>query len=380
MKYFNLFLISILVITLTSCSSSDDNSTGNVAGLSIEERLQNIIDERVGEDKLIGVSVSVRVDSEELWKLVGGNSKLNVPIESDMRFGIASITKTVVAATTMKLIDEGVLSLDDTIGDWLILNNQNINESVTIFQLLNHFTGINDYFAGPGLWQTVEANLDVALTPTEVSEYIGTPINTPGVTHEYSNSNYLILGMIIEASTSQTLGQVMREKLWTPLGLDNIYFGANEPVQGTMATPWRDTDGDGTLEDIADQYGPAYHSVFYGAADVFSTASSLSLWASNLYGGNVLTEESKQQMLTSYFDIPHPTFIGYGLGVRKNIYAGRVMWGHTGGMRGYGSHMFWDPVSNLSIAILNNQSRSANGPTLRHELIEALLNEIFQEL
>jgi D-alanyl-D-alanine carboxypeptidase len=120
--------------------------------------------------------------------------------------------------------------------------------------------------------------------------------------------------------------------------------------------------------------------VFYCAADVFSTASDLSLWAHHLYEGNAISEDSKQKMLTSYVNIPHLNFIGYGLGVRQNVYAGRVMWGHTGGMRGYGSHMFWDPVTKVSIAILNNQSRSANGPTLRHELMEELMREIFQEL
>jgi CubicO group peptidase (beta-lactamase class C family) len=100
----------------------------------------------------------------------------------------------------------------------------------------------------------------------------------------------------------------------------------------------------------------------------------------HLYNGNAISGDAKQKMLTSYFDIPDPVFTGYGLGVRRNKYAGRVMWGHTGGMRGYGSHMFYDPISKVSIAILNNQSRSDDGPILRHELIEALLVEVFKEL
>ena len=79
-------------------------------------------------------------------------------------------------------------------------------------------------------------------------------------------------------------------------------------------------------------------------------------------------------MMSSYFDIPHPTFTGYGLGVRRNSYAGRTMWGHTGGMRGYGSHMFYDPTSKISMAVLNNQSRTSDGPTLRHELFEELMD------
>ena len=85
-------------------------------------------------------------------------------------------------------------------------------------------------------------------------------------------------------------------------------------------------------------------------------------------------------MTTSYFEIPHETFIGYGLGSRQNKYQGHTMWGHTGGMRGYGSHMFYDPETKVSIAILNNQSRSADGPILRHELIDELLAIVFDAL
>lgn len=373
-----IWIFSFLIIS----GCSDDNEEIISAGPTMEQRLQKIIDEKVGNDadKLVGVSVSIRVGNEERWKLVGGISKLAVPTESNMRFGIGSITKTAVAATILKLEDEGLLSLDDTIGDWLSLNSPNIDKSITIFQLLAHFTGLKGYFQHPDIWQEVEGNLDTSIEPARLAGYIGTPINTPGVTHEYSNSNYLVLGLIIEAVTQKTVGEVMREKFWTPLQMNNIYFSSNEPVIGSIATPWRDSDGDGTLEDISDEFREAYHSVFYCAAGIFSTASDLSLWAQHLYNGNAISSDAKQKMLTSYFDIPDPVFTGYGLGVRRNIYAGRVMWGHTGGMRGYGSHMFYDPISKVSISILNNQSRSVDGPLLRHELIEALLVEVFKEL
>ncbi len=128
--------------------------------------------------------------------------------------------------------------------------------------MLAHFTGINGYFTTE-LWDRVEGNLETALSPMDVTDYILVPTNVPGVTHEYSNSNYLLLGMIIEAATGKTVGEVMRDKFWTPLNLDNIYFGANESVVDPIATPWRDYNGDGILEDIANQFGPAYHSIFY---------------------------------------------------------------------------------------------------------------------
>ena len=391
MRILNLFKYFIVFLLITGCSGSDDSVPGTdmidqldteePTTATTEELLQAIIDEKVGNDvdKLVGVSVSIRVGAEERWKMVGGISKQGEPITSDMRFGLASITKTVVAATVLKLVDEGVLSLEDTIDDWIDLNSRNVDQSITIFQLLSHFSGVNGYFT-EGLWARVEGDLDSPIAPLEIVDYILGPTNDPGVTHEYSNSNYLILGLIIEAATQKTVGEVMRREFWAPLDLNNTYFGANESIEGTIATPWRDSSGDGVLEDISDQFRQSYHSVFYCAADVFSTASDLSMWAQHLYNGDAISLDSRQKMMTSYFDIPDPVFTGYGLGVRRNVYAGRTMWGHTGGMRGYGTAMFYDPLSEVSIAMLNNQSRSADGPLLRYELVEELLTVVYDDL
>ncbi len=81
--------------------------------------------------------------------------------------------------------------------------------------------------------------------------------------------------------------------------------------------------------------------------------------------------------MTRYFEFEHPVSVGYGLGVREVVFDGKILWGHTGGMRGYGSYMFFDPATNVSIAMLNNQSNSPNGPLLRYELVNELLCEVF---
>ena len=379
MKINPFLLLSFLF--LLGCSNDEDEII-QPPKPTTQERLQKIIDKKIGEnsDKLVGVSVSIRVDGEERWNLVGGTSAVGEPITSDMRFGIGSVTKTAVAATVLKLKEEGLLNLEDRIGDHLTLNNPNVNDSITIFQLLTHFTGVRDYFQHPDLWPTVENNLDDPILPEALVGYIGDPINQPGLAHEYSNANYLLLGLIIEKATQKTVGEVMREKFWTPLQLNHIYFGSNEPVEGKMAVPWRDNDGDGILEDISNDFRAAYFSVFYCAAGIYATASDLSMWAYHLYHGNALSEESKNEMMTRYASYGDPVFIGYGLGARQNVYARTTMWGHTGGMRGYGTHMFYDPFDKVSIAILNNQSRSTNGPVLRHELISELLDVVFTSL
>lgn len=371
----NLHRSMFLLILLCSCNKSDDEPIPEP--ISTESKLQAIIDEKVRDDKLVGVSVSIRIDGEEKWKLVGGLSRLNEPITDNMLFGIASITKTMVAAAILKLEEEGKLDLDDTIGDWLDLNSPNVAEGITIRQLLKHFSGLRNYFAGENLWPTLEGDLNNPISPVDLVNFIGEPIFEPGERYEYSNSNYLILGLIIEAVSGQSVGLNFRNSLWAPFQINNIYFGDDEILPAPIAAAWRDRNGDGTLSDISGEYGPAYHSVFWTAADVFSTASDLSLWAHHLYEGDVLTPLNKFKM-KSFTVIDDPIFTGYGLGIRRFQIAGRTLIGHTGGMRGYGSYMVYDPLKKITIVVLNNQSRSEDGPILRHQLVQELLLELLK--
>lgn len=376
-KYLLMFLGAMLFLACSTDESTEEPEVDQEI-LFIDE-LQAIIDGKTGTNQLLGVSVSIRVDGEERWSLQGGVSSGDTPIAANMRFGIASITKTFVAATVLKLAEEGELNLDDPISTYLTLNSENVDESITVVQLLNHFTGLHGYFRHPDIWPRVEGDLQTAIAPIELIDYVGTPFFSPGDRYEYSNSNYLVLGLIIEAVTGKTVGEVFREKLFTPLQLNEIYFPANETLSGPVATPWRDSNGDGTLQNISAEFGPAYHSVFYTAADVFSTASDLSMWPQHLFNGTLLSQATKNMML-DFHPIDDTIFTGYGLGIREVIFAGKSHWGHTGGMRGYGSYMFYDPETKVSIAMLNNQSRSENGPLLRYQLTDELLQAVYQHL
>lgn len=347
--------------------------------LPIAERLENAIAEKIGTDKLVGVSVSIRIGAEERWQLTGGLSKQGLPIQADMSFGIASITKTVVAAAILKLEEEGKLSLNDSISKFLTLDKPQIDENITVFQLLNHKSGVKNYFQGAGLWPRVEQNLASPIPPEELVDFIGSPVFRAGIRYEYSNSNYLLLGLIIEAVSGQSIGEFFRSRFWDPLQLNRIYFADDEAATGPIATPWRDGDGDGVLEDISSEYGQAYHSVFWTAADVFSTASDLSAWAYHLLEGDILSQSSKSKM-QRYVEIDDPIFVGYGLGLRRVVIGGRTLWGHTGGMRGYGGYMFYDPLKKITIVLLNNQSRSEDGPLLRHQLFQEILTEVLKEV
>ena len=85
-------------------------------------------------------------------------------------------------------------------------------------------------------------------------------------------------------------------------------------------------------------------------------------------------------MMTTYITGSDAVYTGYGLGVRRNVYGGRTMWGHTGGVRGYGALMFYDPIGDISVAVLNNPRLSINGGEMRYELFEEIMPELIASL
>jgi len=114
-----------------------------------------------------------------------------------MLFAISSITKNFVAASTFKLIEEGILALDDPISKWLPPYNY-IDSTITIRQLLNHTSGIYMFFSNQQIWDDLKKDRTKVWRPEEVLNYIKEPYFDPGEEFRYSNTNYLLLAMIIE--------------------------------------------------------------------------------------------------------------------------------------------------------------------------------------
>ncbi len=368
--------IPLLVLLFFSCSSSDNEGELTPEPISDIEKIQQIADSKVGGgDNLLGVSISVRIGENPSMNVTAGLSKPGEEISENMIFGVGSITKTAVSAAILILEEEGVLSLDDTIQDWVSIDNQNIEPSVTIFQLLNHQSGIRNYFADPSFWPTIESDFSQGFPSEDLLTYVGEPVGPPG-TFSYSNTNYILLGLVIKNATGKDVGEYLREKFWSPFQLVNIYFGSDEELNSLVANPWRDYNGDGVQEDISSRWGAAYHSAFYTAADIFSTASDLSRWGQLLFQGKVVNQESLNKM-TSFiaYDTGDPLDgNGYGLGVTRMELNGKEYWGHAGGMRGYGSNfLFHEPNEDFTVAILINQSLGKNDFELTNEILTEIL-------
>ncbi|MEA2025372.1 MAG: serine hydrolase domain-containing protein [Chloroflexota bacterium] len=337
-----------------------------VAGSSLDEKtikkLESILRNTVKSKGVAGLQAAVRLPSGETWLGTAGKAELTPdrPVEDDTQFAIASVTKTFVSALILQLAEEGKLDLDVPFGTYF--DDAPRSKTVTLRQLLSHTSGIYDYFGNPrykaaakAWWETRDATglnaRDHKWTYEEIMDLVKSGYCKPGECYRYSNTNYVILGQVAEAVGGAPIHKQLRKRFFKPLGMENtVYQPAEKPAADAAHGHWNygsgytDHTGDATVVPFM-----AAVSVADAAGAIASTAEDLSIWADALYGGEVLSEASLEQMTT---------FLRagtYGLGTDVALFAGNRGHGHRGGLRGYESSMWYFPESGTSIVLLSNQ-------------------------
>lgn len=310
-----------------------------------------------GED-MPGVSLAVRFSDGSVWSGARGVAALegSVPLSTGTMFNVASITKPFIAALTMDLAEDGLVSLDDPVSKWL--DDIPHGDLITVRQLLGHTSGIRDYFADDAsLIAGLLDDPDRLWTPAEVLDHVGVPYWEPGGGWAYSNSNYLLLGLILQRVTDGTVGEAMRARLLDPLELEHTFLQPDEVPVGMLAdghTRTYDDDRDG-MPDSTSNGGPfrpdtAWASSVWTAGAMVSTPSDLVRWGDALFDGRVLEDASLQQMLRFNSD-------DYGLGVQRERLSGELSWGHSGLLRGFTGLLLHYPEADVTVAVLTNQDR-----------------------
>jgi D-alanyl-D-alanine carboxypeptidase len=259
----------------------------------------------------------------------------------DMLFAIGSITKNFVAALTLKLAEEEVLSLDDPLSKWLP-SYPHIDAGITIRQLLNHTSGIYMFWDNEKIWDDLKKDRTKVWTPKEVLSYIKEPCFAPGDGWRYSNTNYLLLAMIIEKATGSNLSTEFRTRFWQPLDIENAYLSIEEDIPDNQAHVYGDNfNNDGSNIDLTFLPRASHESIIYGSGGLFMTAEDLAQWCHLLFEGEVLRQQSMDEML-QFIDIGFGRRKrGYGLGVElfvKRISSGEKAIRHCGAvLRTYSS-------------------------------------------
>ena len=278
------------------------------------------MDESIKNSGAIGVSAAVVFPDGEMWAGTTGISHAGVPLTTDMLFDIASVQKNLQAALALKLVEEGVIALDDPLGKWLP-PTPDIDGAITIRQLLNLTSGIKDFVGHPkSPFRVGYVNIDFEQIWTwqEIQDvFIGEPSFPPGTRCEYSSTNYIVLRQIIEKATRSKQSRLAEDRLLKPNRLDHTWVDFSRPVPARMrmAHGWFDTNDDGSPEDIS---GNSLNWIASLAPMlVYSTPSDMARWMDALYHRKtVLNEETLKAMLDFGGPVQgEPLMKGYGLGV-----------------------------------------------------------------
>ena len=331
---------------------------------ALAAQLQAELDKQVKSDIFISLSVAVILPDGRIWTGAAGKADVaaGTLTTPDTSYEIASITKTFVATLVLLLAQDGKLSLEDTIGKWLPQLRSNARfmaDKVTIRQLLSHTSGISDY--EPVTFASMDPNRTFA--PEQLLSLVGTPNFAAGTDWNYSNTNYILAGMIAEKAGGAKLASLLHTRLLDPLGLTNIRFQtADKPAApaahgyDAITTPGKRSDGWDGSGFIPNR---CLASAAGAAGAMTATASDLAKWGAALYGGKVLNAASLQQMLDTerYENLPHRG--NYGLGVGKASTAVGTVVGHGGDILYYASSLAYLMDHGVTIAILTNSDEMA---------------------
>ncbi len=368
---FSVFILLPIFFFILSCSA-DKN-------VPLEQKLQNVLDKGLEKYNVKASSAAVIFPDGKLWTVTSGISHDTHSVKKDMVFAIGSITKNFVAALTLKLVEEGKLSLDDPLSKWLPAY-PHVNSEITIRQLLNHSSGIYMFWSNQKIWDDLIKNRSKIWKPEEVLSYIKEPYFEPGEGFRYSNTNYLLLAMIITRATESTLSSELRKHFWQPLNIKSTRLSIEEEIPDNQIHVFGDNfNDDDSYIDMTFLPRESHDSITYGSAGIFMNAEDLALWCHSLFNGEILNQQSMDEMLHLVSFRPSGNMRGYGLGVqlfRKRYSNGKKALGHSGANIGTSAYMIHLPDNNLSVVIMIN---SMNYRCLRYiftNLINVSLKEI----
>ena len=339
-------ILFISIYLLTSANNKAQTFNTNLAAM-LQDTLNTYF---TAFNNIKGMTASVYLPGQGIWQGKAGVSFAGQPITQDMEFGIASNTKLFVATIMLKLAENNVISLNDSLNKWLPTFS-NIDPNITIKQLLNHTSGISDpIFISP--WtDTIQANPTRVFTPEEVLTWVGAPLFPKGTSWGYSNVNYILAAMIAKNATGFHISTLIRDSILTPLNLNNTFYDVEESIVGTLAHRWWN-GGSGSVTDYHNVSRVGLNTAGGAAGSLFSNSSEMSQWYHALFSGQILNNSSVAEL--KYFIPTNSPVQQYSLGLFRETTQGLAYWGHGGDTWGYKTKMIYDSCMETVVCALSN--------------------------
>jgi D-alanyl-D-alanine carboxypeptidase len=322
--------------------------------------LQKAIDGVRSKYGIPGLSVAVVFPDGAVWSGQSGYAVTasRTPVTPDTLFSVGSISKTFTGALALRLVEQGVIGLDDPLAKYLpAFPNAS---KITIRMLMNHTSGIRDMFEA-AIFKNFDANHGKRWTPDQVLALISRPYFAPGAGYHYSNTNFIVLGQVIEKATGKTVSELVHSEFLAPLGLDHTFLQWEEAPQGPLAHGYAGSATKQTDISKGQALVPyVSEATAVGAAGgVVSTARDIAVWATALYDGAFLDQATEASMIDISTTAPLlrkwcPTTQPYGLAFEQLCMGGPLAWGHRGHLDGFWSTVAYFAESHVTVALLTN--------------------------
>lgn len=381
----NLFVkfIGISAITLLFCNLLFAQNSN-----ALQQKLQIKLDEWYRAGKFAGATIGVCLADGKCFGLATGFSDLEnkTPMKPDDLMLAGSVGKTFAAVVAMQLIKEGKIALDDKIEKYLgkeaWFNRLPNAKDITVRQLMNHSSGLVRYEFNPKFLKDLQANPEKTWKPEELISYLFDTKASfeAGKDWDYSDTNYIVLGMIIEKVTGKKYYESAQNRILKPFKFKKTFPQDKQILKGVVqgyAGAGNDFTGkDRMIENGKFVINPQFE---WTGGGMVSNSEDLARWAKLMYEGKAFNASLIPEMLNGV-----PAKLGrdskYGLGViiRKSQ-TGVLTYGHSGFFPGYMTEMMYFPEHKISIAVQVNTSVPQNlgksTARIALELAEIVWNE-----
>jgi len=313
----------------------------------LSQRLDKVMTATFNKDGLGGILLAAKQGKVVYEKAVGkANLELDVPLSTDNVYRIGSITKQFTSVAILQLMEKGKLQLDDDITKF-IPDYPVHGYHISIANLLSHTSGIKDYTEikdmSPDVFRRKDSVTDVIrLFKDQPMEF------EPGTAFKYSNSNYVLLGYIIEKLTGQTYEQYITEHIFVPLGMIHSFYDSPEKVIPGRLPGYMATGGNGAVN--ADYLDP---SNAYAAGALLMTAADLFKWHQGLFQYTILKKEDLVKATTP-FTLKNGKKTKYGFGWEIDSLSGSATIEHSGSINGFSAFELYLPNEDIFVACFAN--------------------------
>lgn len=324
--------------------------------ISLQKEFQEIIENAIINQGVKGISACVILPDNSIWTGQAGTNGSGEEITDTTVFYGGSTTKTFVATRVLQLWESGLINLDSAYTSYIDTINY-VDPETTIRQMLNHTSGIYDVDQHPKFFLDLLNSPSHFYTPEEILEkYLNHPHNfSPGTNYEYSNSNYLILGTIIEAITGNPLAEELRNNIFDVIDTKHTYFSPYEIFSEPHCGLWMYNESN--LMDLTNLPQTSLLSIAFSAGNITTYPLDEAIFIRELVNGNILSTVALSQMLTM-----NNFSNDYGLGiVGIEIGEDTLLYGHNG-VIGNLTEMYHSPQLNLTVVVMQNSENGDSQP------------------